>query len=198
MIHHRQSSEYTTAASSLLSILHIQKGTPLTKENEFAIWHASANLPTRGCNIYGLALYAKQQGLSPKVIVETKEYDFPDYRFYRYTKDDITHAAFSSALHLAKAEAANIPITQKRLSLADVKQHLQDNMVLLRVNAKPIRNAKRNTSNYIVVLGYEEGYFHIMDPAIGGLSIPKDVMQDAFDSLETKKYRDHRMILFQE
>ena len=71
MIPHFQSSPYTTAASSLLTILHhFDSNFPKNKVKEFEIWHECANLPTRGCSIYALARYAKQQGLNPKVVVK--------------------------------------------------------------------------------------------------------------------------------
>ena len=117
MIPYTQSTPFTTAAASLLTILHNKKQIPLTKENEFKIWHSSVNLPTRGSSIYGLALVAKRHGLNPKVVVEKKEYEFPDYRFYRYTKEDVEHAAFSELTHLTKAEEQSIPIQEKSFTL---------------------------------------------------------------------------------
>lgn len=196
MIPHFQSSPYTTAASSLLTILHHKIQTPLTKQNEFTIWHETANLPTRGSSIYALARYAKQQGLNPSIIVEKKQYDFPDYRFYRYTKEDIEHASFSSDQHQQEALNIGVPITETSMTLQHVKNTLKNNIIILRLNVKPIRNEKRNTSNYIIVHGYQDNYFQIIDPGFAALSIPEETMQEAFDSLETKKYRDHRMLIF--
>tara|TARA_Y100000310_G_scaffold324914_1_gene387509 strand:+ start:20361 stop:20966 length:606 start_codon:yes stop_codon:yes gene_type:complete len=200
MIPHFQSSPYTTAASSLLTILHhFDSNFPKNKVKEFEIWHECANLPTRGCSIYALARYAKQQGLNPKVVVEKKQYDFPDYRFYRYTKEDIEHAAYSSERHLQEAEELGVTVLEGSMSLKDVKRELsKNNVILLRLNVKPIRNEKRNTSNYIVVHGFDGEYFQIIDPGFAALSVPEEVMQEAFDSLETKKYRDHRMLVFSE
>ena len=197
MIPYTQSTSFTTAASSLLAILHhFNPKIALSKENEFHIWHNTVNLPTRGSSIYALAHYAKKIGLNPKVVVEKKEYSFPDYRFYRYTKNDVEHAAFSEQRHLNKANNVNIPIEVKEITLKLIKQELKNNILILRINTKPIRNEKRNTSNYIVVHGYTNHHFQIIDPAFGSLSIPEDTMQEAFESLETKKYRDHRMIIF--
>jgi hypothetical protein len=198
MIPHFQSTTFTTAAASLLTIMHyLNNNIKLSKDHEFAIWHKSVNLPTRGSSIYALATYAKEQGLSPTVIVEQKEYSFPDYRFYRYTKEDIEHATFSEKKHLEKAEGANIPIEERTITLDEIQTHLQENkIILLRINTKPFNNIKKNTSNYIVVHGYENNHFHIVNPAHTALSVPKEIMQEAFDTLETKKYRDHRMIIF--
>ncbi|MBU0456566.1 MAG: peptidase C39 family protein [Nanoarchaeota archaeon] len=195
-----QTTPFTCAASSLLIILHhLNPEIELNRENEFDIWQKTTNLPTRGSSIYALANYAKKLGLNLQIIVEKKEYEFPDYRFYRYTKEDIEHAAFSSELHKKQAEENKIIIKEKKIVIEDIKKELMsNNILLLRINAKPIRNTKRNTSNYIVVHGYSESSFQIIDPALGALSISEEIMKESFESLETKKYRDHRMIVFKE
>jgi hypothetical protein len=193
-----QSTSFTTAASAMLTIIHnFNQKIELTKEKEFDVWQKTVNLPTRASSIFALANYAKQNGLNPKVIVEKKEYDFPDYRFYRYTKEDVDQAAFSDELHFQNAEKNNVQIIEKEINLEEIKKELiGGKVVLLRLNTKPIRNLKRNTSNYIVAHGFSDDYFHIVDPAFSAFSIPSIVMQEAFESLETKKYRDHRMIIF--
>ncbi len=192
-----QTTPFTTAASALVSILHyVNPHFSPEKENEFQIWHNTVNLPTRGSSIYALALYAQEQGVQPTVVVEKPEYSFPDYRFYRYTKEDVEHATFSEETYRRKAENAGITIHTKQITLTDIKKVLDNNILLLRLNTKPIRNQKRNTSNYIVVTGYADGYYHIIDPAFAALSIPELTMQEAFESLGNKKYRDHRMIMF--
>lgn len=198
MIPYFQTTPFTTAASSLLTILHhFNSEIPLTKEKEFEIWRETVNLPTRGSSLYALANYAKKQGLNPIVVVEKKEYDFPDYRFYRYTKEDIENAGHSAALHLQETVSLGIPIKEQKINLSDIKKELQkNNLLILRLNVKSIRNTKRNTSNFIVVNGYSNKSFQIIDPFLGGLSIPEETMEECFESLETKKYRDHRMIIF--
>ncbi|MBT7706820.1 hypothetical protein HN747_05240, partial [archaeon] len=121
MIPYKQTTPFTTAASSLLIILnHFNPSIKLTQENEFDIWKNTVNLPTRASSIYALATYAKRQGLNPKVIVEEKEYNFPDYRFYCYKKEDIQHAAFSAEQHLKEAEKNNISIKEKEIFLKDI------------------------------------------------------------------------------
>ena len=199
MIPYLQTTPFTTAASSLLTILHhFKPEIQPTKENEFDIWQKTVTLPTRGSSIFGLANYAKEQGLNVKVVLENKQYDFPDYRFYGYKKSDIELAAFSSQLHLQRTIKNQIPIEEKKIKLEHIEQELKQNhLLILRINAKPIRqDQKRNTSNYIVVLSYIDNYFQIIDPALGALSIPKETMLEAFLSLETKKHQDHRMIIF--
>ncbi len=199
MIPYLQTTPFTTAASSLLTILHhLKPEFELTKENEFDIWQKTVTLPTRGSSIFGLANYAKEQGLKVKVVLENKLYDFPDYRFYGYKKSDIELAAFSSQLHLQRTIKNQIIIEEKKIKLENIEQELkQKNILLLRINAKPIRqDQKRNSSNYIVVVSFIDNYFQIIDPALGARSIAKEIMLDAFQSLETKKHQDHRMIIF--
>ncbi len=196
MIPYQQSTSFTTAAASLLNILHHFKQVPLTKENEYAIWHKTALLPTRASSVYALASYAKQHGLNPVIVVEDLNYNFPDYRFYRYKKEEIEQAAFSAKIHHEKAKANNIKIENRKITLEEIQALLKSNILLLRLNAKPIRNEKRNTSNYIIVHGFQDNHYHIIDPAFGALSIPHNTMKEAFETLETKKYRDHRMVIF--
>lgn len=193
-----QTSPYTTAAAALLTILHhVDPNIPLEKEKEFDIWKKTVNLPTRASSIFALAHYAKKHGCQSKVIVERKEYDFPDYRFYRYTKEDIEHASFVSQSHLKEAETDQTKVEERSFDLEEIKRRLSEkSLILLRLNVKPIRNTKRNTSNFVVVHGYSNGYFHIIDSGYSALSTPEKTMQEAFESLETKKYRTHQMIVF--
>ena len=191
-----QTTSFTCAASALLTILHNTKAVKPTKENEFKIWKATVNLPTRASSVYALASYAHEHGFNPKIVVENTKYDFPDYRFYLYTKQDIEQADFSAKLNLKNAKDKNIEVIKKNTTLNDVKKELKNNIILLRINTKPIRNEKRNTSNYIVVYDYQNNHYQIVDPKLGTLSVPEKVMEEAFQTLETKKYRNHKMILF--
>ena len=194
-----QTTSFTTAAASLLTIIsHLNPKIAHSKLREFDIWRASVNLPTRASSIYALAIYAKKCGLNPQVIIENKEYKFPDYRFYRYTKYEIEHASFASSMHLKKAERENIDIQERKFNIEEITNNLkQGKLILLRLNTKPIRNSKRNNSSYVVLHGFQDNLYQMIDPAFGALSIPREELQEAFDSLETKKYRDHRMIVFE-
>jgi hypothetical protein len=198
MIPYKQTTSFTTAASSLLTILNYLNPEILaTKEREFHIWQNSVTLPTRGSSIFALAYYAKKMGINAKVIVENKEYNFPDYRFYRYTKKDIEEASFSEQQFLKKAEKCEIEIEEREITFDDVKNELRNgNILLIRLNTKPIRGEKRNTSNFVVVHGNKGKRFQIIDPGFAALSITPEVMKEAFESLGTKKYRDNRMIIF--
>ena len=193
-----QTTNYTCAASSLLTIIHYFKPEmELSRENEFNIWKNTALLPTRASCIYALANYARLNGLNPKVMVEIKGYTFPDYRFYRYTKEDIDNAKFLSKINLKEAERNNVLIEEKEITLNLLKSEVKNNLLLIRINTRPIRNDKKNSSNYIILHGFSQGYFQIIDPALGALSVPESTLQEAFDTLETKKYRDHRLISFE-
>ncbi|MBT3836381.1 hypothetical protein HOF54_04065 [Candidatus Woesearchaeota archaeon] len=194
-----QTTSFTTAAASLLTIIsHLKPDIQHSKLREFDIWRSSVNLPTRASSIYALATYAKKCGLNPKVVVEKKHYQFPDYRFYRYTKEDVEHAGFTSNMHQKKAERENVNIEERKMTTDEITEELkQGKVILLRLNTKPIWQSKRNTSNYIVLHGYQDDLYHIIDPTSGALSIPRETLEEAFDSLETKKYRDHRMIIFE-
>ncbi len=193
-----QSTPFTTAASALLSILHHQKTEiELSQDNEFSIWRASALLPTRASCIYALASYAKKKGVGGKVVVEKKDYDFPDYRFYRYTKEDIGHAATNAAHYLKTAQEEGVEIEERKITLEEIKELLKEGKILLlRLNVKPLRDEKRNTSNYVVVFGYSNGNYAVVDPQIGEIKVSEELMQTSFETLETKKHRDHRMIIF--
>ena len=80
-------TDHTTAVCSLMSIINFfNPNFKLNQDNEFKIWKNTVNVPTKGASVYGLAIQAKEQGLKPIIIVEDTEYEFPDYRFYRYTK----------------------------------------------------------------------------------------------------------------
>ena len=90
-----------------------------------------------------------------------------------------------------------VNIQVEEITLNKIKKELKEGKILLlRVNAKHLRNGKKNTSNYIVVHAYDGNYFSIVDPCFGALSIPEHIMEKSFHTLETKKYRDHRMIVF--
>ncbi len=192
-----QTTPFTTAPSALLILLHhYNPKIKLNRENEFKIWGESVNLPTRASSIYGLALCAKKNGLKCKVIVENKEYDFPDYRFYRYTKEDVENAFYCSKLYYQSALNNDVEIEEKKIIFNEIKQLLKKHHLMLRINTKPIRKEKRNSSNYIVVFDYKDNMFSIIDPKCGELSIPEPTFKEAFETLETKKYRDHRMIIF--
>ena len=185
-----QTTEYTTAASSLLTILsHFNKLKP-TKENELKIWKYSVDLPTRGSSIYALANLAQE--LNPIIIAESTEYEFPDYRFYRYTKEDIEIAKLSSEINKSKCK---VPIKEKKITLNTIKQLLKNNILLIRLNTKPIRNEQRNTSNYLVLYKYDT-HFHIVDPKQGKTVIDEITFKEALKTLKTKKYRSHKLIAF--
>jgi hypothetical protein len=191
-----QTTEYTTAAVSLMLILnHFDDEFDVSRENEFRIWMNSCNLPTRACSIYGLAVYAKDHGLDPEIRLGEKEYEYPDYRFKGYTKKEIDEAKFSSKLYHKEARALDIPVKEEEFDLADVKDLLKDdNVILLRVNAGALRD-EGSISNYVVVYKYRNNY-SMVDPVQGKIRVGEDKLREAFETLVTKKKRDHRMVIF--
>ncbi len=193
---YRQTTQYTGASAALLMALHhyTPEEYPLTREKEFSIWMRSANLPTRSSSIYALACVANESGVTARVIVGEKEYDYPDYRFKRYKKLDIDHAKYSSKLHARRAREQKIPIEEHEFTLEDVKKQLaKRRLVILRVNAGILRDRKA-TSRYILITGHDDGYA-VQDPDQGALKIPDDAMERAFETLVTRKKRDHRMLV---
>ena len=157
-------------------------------------------MPTRASSIFALAKYAKEKGCTVKVIVEKEEYDFPDYRFYRYTKEDVDNAKLSAKLLRQDAIGAGINMEVKDFTLNDVDKELLDNkIILLRLNIKALRNMKRNSSNYVVINNYNKqtSEYSIIDCGDTARSVTKEILQECFDTLESKKHRDHRMLIFE-
>lgn len=194
-----QSTEYTTAAAGLLAILHDKDSSfALSKENELEIWRASVNLPTRASSIFGLATFAKKHGLNPSVIVESLVYDYPDYRFNRYTKKDIDLAKETHALHVQHAKKLNISVEEREITFEEIKTLiLKGKILLLRVNEGFLRGTG-STSKYVVLYGSEKGEFLILDPIQENslIRVKETALQESFDTLTSKKKRDHRMIVF--
>ncbi|MBN1645461.1 peptidase C39 family protein [Candidatus Woesearchaeota archaeon] len=192
-----QSTEYTTAASSLMMVLnHFNPKFLLSRENEFRIWQESANLPVRASSIYGLAVFAKRKGLNPRIVLEEKEFDFPDYRFKKYPKQDIDHAKFMSKLHHKRAVDLGILIIKREFDFEFVKRTARQNPIMLRVNAGVLRDSKA-TSNYIIVFKNGKEGLTIMDPIKGRSIVDMKLLEKAFETLWKKKKRDHRMIVFE-
>ncbi len=191
-----QTTEYTCAASALLMIVHhFNRDVPLNREYEFIFWHRTANLPVRASSIYALAVVAKEFGLNPRIVLEEKEYDYPDYRFKRYTKKEIDEAKFSSRIHAKRARELGIPIVEQVITIDDVLKELSDGKILLlRVNAGIFRDT-RSTSKYVVV--FKDGSdLVIVDPKKGRKVVSVSELEEAMVTLQTKKKRDVRMIVF--
>lgn len=192
-----QTTEYTTAACSLMAVInHFKPDFQLSRENEFLIWQRTANLPVRASSIYGLAIFAKEQGLDPTVVLGEKEFDYPDYRFKRYTKKEIDEAKFSSKLHNKRARELGIKIDEREFDFKEVKELLKKGRVLmLRLNEGALRESG-STSKYVVVYESKNKEFSVMDPKQGLVKVNEDLLKEAFETLESKKKRDHRMIIF--
>ncbi len=190
-----QKTPYTTAASSLINVLaHVKKDYSPSEEDEFKIWMESANLPIRASSIFGLALAAKKRSLKPEVYVESEEYDFPDYRFYRYKKEDVELAKKSSEIYKKKAKKENINTVTTQINIDLIKELLRKNYLLVRINVKDLRNLKSNSSNYLMFKNYENKEFTIIDPIQGEIKVKEDTIVSCLESLEKKKHRSRKLI----
>ncbi|MFH1439612.1 MAG: peptidase C39 family protein [Candidatus Woesearchaeota archaeon] len=194
-----QTTRFTTAASGLMYIInHFNKDFIISKENEFKIWHSSVNLPTRASSIYGLASFALSQGLKNiKIIVGNHEYNFPNYRFRGYKKEEIDNARFSSFIHQKKAREQGIEIEERDFDFEELKDYLkQDKFLLVRLNKQAFYGYKPE-ANYFAVFGYDEENkeFTMIDPQKGETKVKEDTMHQAFETLRTKSHRDNRMIV---
>lgn len=195
---YRQTTEYTTAACSLLMITHhFKPDFKLNRENEFNVWRQSVNLPTRAASIYGLAVFAHNSGLSVKVVVEEMEYNYPDYRFKGYTKKEIDEAKFMSKSHAKEARSLGVTIEERDVEIDEIKNLLKEGKTLmLRVNAGIFRDTA-STSKYLVFYKLkDESNFTVLDPVKGTLTIDEIQLAEALETLHSKKKRDRRMLVF--
>jgi len=186
-----QSTEYTTAAASLVWALHQLTGHIANSWVELDAWHHSALLPTRASSVYGLAVYAKHKGLTPSIIVQKQQYSFPDYRFFRYKKTDIDIASDMQDYYRRKAVEENIPIVRKKITI-DLIDSLRDHLLIIRVNPRAWRG--QTTSNFVALKVLEKGY-QIMDPYSGLLCITKDTLQKSLQQLLDKKKRNPQILV---
>jgi len=194
-----RTTPFTTAASSLMAVInHFNPEFKLTRENEFLIWLNSATLPVRASSIYGLAIFAKKQGLNPMIILEDKDYDYPDYRFKGYTKKEVENAKFTSQLYYKEAKQLKIPIEERDFEFKEAKELVKKGkVIILRINEGALRERK-STSKYIVVFGYdkEKKEFSVMDAKQGIVKVKDELLKEAFETLATKKKRNHEMMVF--
>ncbi len=192
-----QSTEYTTAAAGLLAILNEINGLELSLENELEIWRESVLLPTRASSVFGLALYAKKRGLDVTILVESCNYDYPEYRFKRYTKSDILIAQKNHELFVKKVHEEKIPFEVTPLQFSQIKEFAKKHFLLLRVNEGLFRNIA-STSKYIVVYAYNKGIFKVLDPFQENplLTVSEEKLRESFETLASKKKRDHCVLVF--
>lgn len=194
-----QTTPYTGAAASLIVIMnHFDASYDLSRENEFDIWRQSAPFPIRGCSIFGLALYAKEAGLDPKVVVGDSEFQYPRYRFKRYKKIDVEMASFATEVLHKKCKDADVHIEEHEFTLADVKKHLaKDCVLLLRLDSGYMRDgASVLDAHYYTVWDYQQEEFIVMDPLEGEKNMPEEEFKAAFDAVKERCKRDHKMIVF--
>ena len=195
---YKQTTDYTCAACSLMMVLnHFNPEFKLNRENEFKVWRDTVNLPTRAASIYGMACFAKKLGVDVKVVLEEREYDYPDYRFKGYAKKEIDDAKYMSRIFAKELFSLDISLEEREIKLEDVSNLLDSGkIVLLRVNAGALRDT-RSTSKYLPFFKREKSeLITVLDPVKGELLIDKLALAESFETLQTKKKRDHRMIVF--
>lgn len=193
---YKQTTEFTGAAASLLMVInHFKPSFGLNQENEFKIWLKTVNLPTRASSIFGIASFAHEQGLKIEVYAEKLAYDYPDYRFKGYKKEEISSARISSEIHRKEFEKQNIKVHAGEFSLENVKQLLKQNkIIMLRLDAGIFRDVKPSSS-YVVFTEFAKKYT-IYDPYSGKIEVEEEKVIESFNDLVTKRKRDHRMIVF--
>jgi hypothetical protein len=193
---YKQTTKYTGAASSLLMVLNHFGKLELTKENEYKIWQNSAQLPTRVSSIFALAVIAENVGIKTRIVVGNTKFEYPNYRFKRYKLKDIEQAKFTSSIFLRKAKEKKIPVEERNFDLEDVKKRLREGKtIMLRINVGKLRG-KKVTCNYVVVNGYSNKKFLMIDAKKGKMLVPEEEMQEALETVTTKGKRDNRMIIF--
>lgn len=180
----------------MLMILNHFNKLELTKDNEYKIWQNSAQLPTRASSIFALATIAENLGIKTRIIVGNTKFEYPNYRFKKYKLKDIEQATYTSNLFLKKAKEKKIAIEERDFNLEEVKKHLKGGKILmLRINVGKIRDRKV-TCNYIIIHGYSNKKFLIIDSKKGKMLIPEEEMQEALETVVSKGKRDKRMIIF--
>ena len=195
---YKQTTNFTGAASALLSILHHFGKAPATQDTELDIWLHSAILPTRASSVFGLAMYAKDKGLQPKIILEDAHYTYPDYRFKRYTKKQIELAELVANRYKRQAEEKGILIVERDFDVNYIDTLLdKDKILLVRVNAGRLRGTK-STSKYIVIYkkSKELGKYFIIDPRRRRKKIDREDLEESLAELKTKKKREKCMVVF--
>jgi hypothetical protein len=196
---YQRTTPFTTAACSLMAVInHYNPEFKLSRENEFLIWRSTATLPIRASSIYGLAIFAKKQGLNPVVVLAEKDYDYPDYRFKGYKKKEVEAAKFSSHLYYKEAKELGILVEEREFEFREVRDLVKKGKVLiLRINEGALRE-KKSTSKYVVIYAYDKGKkeFSLMDAKQGIVRVKEDLLKQAFETLMTKKKREHEMIVF--
>lgn len=190
-----KTTPYTNAVCCLLNVISLKKNNEFSQNEEIDLWLKTATLPTRASSIFGLALEAKKKDLEVEVIVSNEDFDFPDYRFHRYKKSDIELANISEKIYLNKCKKEKINITIKEISIKEIIELLKTHYLIIRLNTKIIRNLKRNNSNYLLFTNFKDNNFEIIDPSIGVLNVSKELITESYKSLETKKYRNHKLLM---
>ena len=196
---YKQTTPYTGSASSLMMVInHFNPSFLLTKENEFRIWQKTVALPTKDSSLFGIALFALNNGLKLTITGEDLSYSFPDYRFKGYKLEEVEEAKFSDELFQKEAEKVRILTKIQKITLCVIKKYLEDGKILLlEMNAGIIRNS-RSYDTILPVYKYGDGKFVAIDPFDGQKKfIHEEQMQESLDTLRTKCKRAPKMIVLE-
>jgi hypothetical protein len=196
---YKQTTGFTCAAASLSMIIHhFKPDFLLNVENEFDIWQKTVTLPTRGCSIWGLAIYAFDKGIPLRIVVGDATYKFPGYKFKSYKKKDVDVANFFAQLLYLQVKKRGIKVEEHAFGIEDVKKELIDGKILLlRLVSGILRGSKRNkrNSHYFAIFGYKAGKFMVLDPKKGQILVEEEALKNSFEKV-IEVQRDNRMIVF--
>ena len=144
-----------------------------------------------------MACFAKKLGLDVRIILEEREYDYPDYRFKGYTKKEIDDAKYMSRIFAKELFSLEISLEERELKLEEILAFLNNGKILLlRVNAGSLRDT-RSTSKYLPFFKRQGSeLITVLDPMKGEILIDQKALEESFDTLQTKKKRDHRVLIF--
>ena len=102
------------------------------------VWQNTVALPTRGSNIFALAMFAHKQRVPAKVIVESPEYSSP---IKGYNKSEIELASFVSSSFRDRAKRMGIMIEERDFNVQEIIDLLvrSKKILLLRLEASTSR-----------------------------------------------------------
>lgn len=197
---YKQTTRFTCAAASLMIILnYFNPNYKLNKKKEFRVWQRSVDLPTRGSDIFGLAIIAKPKGLSIKAVIEEPKYSFPGYKFKGYKLNEVEMAAYSSYLYYKRAMRLGVHIEERNFDLSEVKKLLEGGrVILLRLNMSQFRTGRlgKISTHYFPIFEYKDNKFLVADPAKRLMYIDESIIKEAFKGVKTISKKDNRMIIF--
>ncbi|HEV7259928.1 MAG TPA: peptidase C39 family protein [Bosea sp. (in: a-proteobacteria)] len=161
----RQTTRFTCGPASLMmGIGALQPGTLPDRHAEIALWREASSIAgltgPGGCDPIGLALAADTRGFSARVFHST---DRPILLERVDTEEKRELVGFVQAEFRERAAAAKLAIEARPFSLEDVREALaRGEVALVLINQRLTHG--RDTPHWILVHGYEDGWFLVSDP----------------------------------